>query len=175
MLALAKLDREPEVCHDHVDLGALARDVAVDSTASHDGLTLDVIAGSEPVVVSGDEDLLRQALANLVSNAAIHAGPNATTTLTVFATGARARVEVRDDGAGMSADAVGRATERFYRADPSRSRERGGSGLGLAIVAGIVAAHDGDLSIESTPDVGTIVSMEIPLAVGLEDSQPTPS
>ena len=175
MLALAKLDREPEVRHDHVDLGALARDVAVDSTASHDELTLDVVAGPEPVVVSGDEDLLRQALGNLVSNAAVHAGPNATTTLTVIATGAHARVEVRDDGAGMSAYAVSRATERFYRADPSRSRARGGSGLGLAIVADIVAAHDGDLSIESTPDVGTIVSIEIPLAVGLEDSQPAPS
>ena len=175
MLALAKLDREPEVRHDHVDLAALARDVAVDSTASHDELTLDVVAGPGPVVVSGDEDLLRQALANLVSNAAVHAGLNATTTLTVIAAGDHARVEVRDDGAGMSTDAVSRATERFYRADPSRSRARGGSGLGLAIVADIVAAHDGDLSIESTPDVGTVVSMEIPLAVGLEDSQPTPS
>jgi len=81
-------------------------------------------------------------------------------------------VTVADDGDGMPASVVERATERFFRADPSRSRHQGGSGLGLAIVSGIVAAHDGELRIESSPGKGTIVTLKLP-TTHTGDSQPT--
>jgi signal transduction histidine kinase len=78
--------------------------------------------------------------------------------------GDQAVVTVSDDGPGMDADAVDRAFNRFYRGDPSRSRVRGGAGLGLSIVLAIARAHGGDVSLESTPTVGTTVSVRLPIA-----------
>ena len=62
----------------------------------------------------------------------------------------------------MPPEVVERVTERFYRADPSRSRQQGGSGLGLAIVEATASAHGGTLRITSTLGQGTIVTFEIP-------------
>jgi two-component system OmpR family sensor kinase len=62
----------------------------------------------------------------------------------------------------MSADAAQRAFERFFRADPSRSRRSGGSGLGLAIVQSVVAAHGGSVRLDSSPRTGTSVRVELP-------------
>jgi two-component system OmpR family sensor kinase len=73
-------------------------------------------------------------------------------------------VEVVDHGGGMAPDVAARAFERFYRADPSRSRHRGGSGLGLAIVDAVVGAHGGAVSIDSAPGAGTTVRIALPLA-----------
>ncbi|MHB1504894.1 MAG: sensor histidine kinase [Acidimicrobiales bacterium] len=76
----------------------------------------------------------------------------------------QARVEVTDDGPGMTPDQAARVFERFYRADPSRSRALGGSGLGLAIVAAIVAAHGGTAHVTSSPGKGTTFTVRLPVA-----------
>lgn len=174
MLRLAKLDREPELEHKPVDLCMLAREVIADALAIHDERLFTIDASTEPVIVSGDEDLMRQALANLVSNAIVHTDEEATTTVTVDHDGLNAALTVADDGGGMPARVVERATERFFRADPSRSRHQGGSGLGLAIVSGIVAAHHGELRIASSPGKGTTVTMTLP-KTHTAGSQPTHS
>jgi two-component system OmpR family sensor kinase len=71
-------------------------------------------------------------------------------------------VEIHDDGPGMTPDVVHRAFERFSRADASRSRHAGGAGLGLAIVRAIVVAHGGAVTLESTPESGTTVRVDLP-------------
>ena len=76
----------------------------------------------------------------------------------------RAVVEVTDEGDGMPPEIVERVTERFFRADPSRSRQRGGSGLGMAIVDAAMAAHGGAIDITSTPGHGTTVRLSFPPA-----------
>ncbi len=73
---------------------------------------------------------------------------------------------VRDDGEGIPSDAVPRLTERFYRVDVKRSREKGGTGLGLAIVKHIVNRHQGRLVIESRPGEGSTFTVSLPAAGG---------
>ena len=69
---------------------------------------------------------------------------------------------VRDDGEGIPPEAIPRLTERFYRVDVRRSRERGGTGLGLAIVKHIVNRHNGRLAIESRVGEGSTFTISLP-------------
>ncbi|MGV3759126.1 MAG: sensor histidine kinase [Actinomycetota bacterium] len=112
-------------------------------------------------VVVGDEGRLRQAVTNLVGNALVHA-PEAAVRVGVRREGEEVVVQVADDGPGMSADDAGRAFERFYRADASRSRHQGGSGLGLAIVDAVVRSHGGTATIDTAPGQGTTVTVRLP-------------
>ena len=73
------------------------------------------------------------------------------------------RLSVTDQGAGIDARHIPRLTERFYRVDSHRSREKGGTGLGLAIVKHIVQRHRGRLSIESEIGKGSVFSVLIPM------------
>ena len=71
---------------------------------------------------------------------------------------------VRDDGEGIASDAIPRLTERFYRVDVKRSREKGGTGLGLAIVKHIANRHQGRLTIESKVGEGSTFTVMLPVA-----------
>jgi len=81
-------------------------------------------------------------------------------------------VTVTDNGAGMAAEDAASVSDRFWRADPSRTR--GGAGLGMAIVRGIVEAHGGTVRLESTPGTGTTVQVTIPAVQNCEPSSNTP-
>ncbi len=161
LLRLARLDQGRPVAVERVDLAALAADAVSDAHAVEPDRTIDLDAPT-PVIVRGDEDGLRQVIANLIGNALVHA-PGARVRVQVAAVGGRAVIEVADDGPGMSATDAEHAFERFYRADTSRSRTQGGSGLGLAIVDATVHAHRGIAAIDSRPGTGTTVRIELPL------------
>ncbi len=106
---------------------------------------------------------MRQVVANLVGNALVHTPDDAAIDVRVHREGATALLEVRDEGPGMSPDVAARAFERFYRADPSRSRHHGGSGLGLSIVRAIVDAHHGSVALDTALGHGTTVRISLPL------------
>jgi two-component system OmpR family sensor kinase len=142
---------------------ALARDAARDGQAVDKDRPITVQAGG-PLVVLGDEHRLRQVLANLVTNAIVHTEPGTPVLVRASRQGDDAVVEVVDQGDGMDADVADRAFERFFRADPSRSRHRGGTGLGLSIVQATVAAHDGTVTLASKPGAGTTVRVALPLS-----------
>jgi two-component system, OmpR family, sensor kinase len=164
LLLLAKLDEQRPMTIGRVDLSALARDAARDAYAVNPSRVVRVFAPS-PAIVAGDQDRLRQVLANLVANAMVH-----TPALTSIEIEVRTDqpdqqhvvVAVVDHGPGIPAELADRAFERFVRADASRSRDRGGSGLGLAIVDAIVKRHDGSVRIETTPGGGTTMVVTIP-------------
>jgi signal transduction histidine kinase len=105
----------------------------------------------------------RQVLSNLAENALRH---TATGEVVLFAMPDEDGVwlGVRDTGIGISADHLPRIFERFYRADPGRSREAGGTGLGLSIVRHLAEAHGGRVKAESTPSVGTSIAAFFPNA-----------
>ena len=119
---------------------------------------------TEPAVVIGDRDRLRQVFDNLLSNVRAHTPPETPAHVRVRQAGGDAVVEVRDEGPGMTAEEAGRVFERFYRSDASRSRTSGGVGLGLSIVAAVVEAHGGAVSVDASADEGATFRITLPLA-----------
>ena len=162
MLDLARLDQHPNLATTPVDMAALVEDAARDALATQPDRPISVDIDGEPLEVVGDEDLLRQVLGNLVGNALVHTDPDTAIRLSAKRQDGSIVVAVSDDGPGMAPDVASRITERFYRADDSRSRNRGGSGLGLSIVDAAINAHNGTLTVESTRGIGTTFRIELP-------------
>ncbi len=163
LLLLARLDQDRRAGRAPVDVAALAEDAVRDARASAPDRDIDLDAAAEGVMVTGDEDQLRQVVANLIGNALVHA-PSASVRVEVRRSGTEVTLGVTDDGPGMSPADAARALERFYRADPSRSRQHGGSGLGLAIVDATVRAHGGTVTIRTSEGGGTTVYVTLPAA-----------
>ena len=163
LLQLARLDQGRPLARERVDISALARDAARDAQAVDPERSITVDADGA-LVVSGEEARLRQVLANLLTNALVHTEPGTPVVVRVGRVGDDAVLEVIDRGAGMSRVVAERAFERFFRADPSRSRHRGGTGLGLAIVDATVAAHGGTVALDTAPGAGTTVRVALPLS-----------
>lgn len=126
-----------------VDLDDLVRDEA--SRLRRQGRPT-VTLHAPPVRVQGDPDNLARALRNLVDNAARHA--TSTVTIRLSSDDTSARIEIEDDGPGISARERERVFERFVRLDESRARTSGGTGLGLPIAREIARAHGGSLTVE---------------------------
>ena len=115
----------------------------------------------EATKVMADMDRLEQVLMNLIDNA-IKFSEGGTIMLTAKRKGEKIILSVRDLGVGIPAKDLSRIGERFYRADPARSRELGGTGLGLAIVKHLISSMGGDFLVESIEGEGTTVSFTLP-------------
>ncbi len=118
--------------------------------------------GSGADVVFADADALRQVLSNLFDNALRYTAPGGRIALESARDDGGVTLRVRDTGSGIPSEHLPRIFERFYRADPHRSREEGGTGLGLAIVRHLVEGHDGRISATSEVGVGTVISCWFP-------------
>jgi len=118
---------------------------------------------SGQVEITGDRARLKQVVVNLVDNAIKYTPEGGAVGVVVSAEDGRAVMLVEDNGAGVPADALPHLFERFYRVDKARSRQMGGAGLGLAIVKSIVAAHDGQVEVESAEGKGSRFRVELPL------------
>ncbi|MFE3173333.1 sensor histidine kinase [Amycolatopsis sp. NPDC059090] len=125
------------------------------------GVQLSVPPMENPAITA-DPVRLRQALDNLVSNAIRHTPPGGLVTVTASQRENDAIFEVTDTGTGISPEDLPRVFDRFWRADPSRSRISGGSGLGLAIVRKLTEAHGGEVTATSTPGEGTTFTLRFP-------------
>ncbi len=167
LLILSRADSEAlNLQREPVDLAALAA-ATVDRLApwaSEQDITLCVDAGDGIPFALVDPDRMEQVLVNLLDNAIKFSRPGDSVTIVVTkALGAAVRVQVRDEGIGISPEALPHVGERFYRTDRARSRAEGGSGLGLAIGRALVEAHGGSLSVESEEGQGTVVSVTVPV------------
>jgi two-component system OmpR family sensor kinase len=161
LLTLARFDQGREPQYDDVDLSKLAHDAAADVRAIQPQRSI-TVDGLDSLVIEADEPRLRQVLANIVGNALVHTPHTATIAIHLDDTDTGAVIEVRDSGPGMEADVADRAFERFFRADPARSRSAGGSGLGLAIAHAAISAHDGTITLDSSIADGTTVRVTLP-------------
>jgi len=242
LLALARLDEEPELQIVPLDLRPLARDAALDVRAAAPGRTITVIdrtldatptgtlpklapqapettntrtararAGAlarlrrrpktpanptmpeidfsevedipvrTPPIILGEENKVRQVIANLLGNARRFSSEDTPIELVVDSDriNGLGSIAIVDHGEGIPPQIREQIFERFWRADTSRARETGGSGLGLAIVSSIVSALRGSVRVEETRGGGATFIVSFPLAPAqmtpehlLEDTQP---
>jgi two-component system OmpR family sensor kinase len=123
---------------------------------------MEVLDGPGTPEVLGDEARLRQVMGNLVANALQHTPESASIAIRVGTRQDSAILEVADEGPGMSREDAHRIFERFYRTDSSRARTSGGTGLGLSIVDSLVYAHDGRVSVTTSPGHGCRFKVNLP-------------
>lgn len=151
---------KPEV----LDVRAVATEVLAplqeNARAKGVQLSMQIEADAEDVFV--DPTAVRQVLSNLAENALRHTTTGAVTIVATREPEHGVWLGVRDTGIGIGAEQLPRIFERFYRADPGRSREAGGTGLGLAIVKHLVEAHGGRVRASSKPGIGTNIEALFP-------------
>ncbi|MEU0540090.1 ATP-binding protein [Nocardia sp. NPDC005978] len=171
LLMLARLDAQRPIERRPVDLLTVASDAvhgarALDAVQHPDGparrIDIEICSGAGTLEVLGDDQRLRQVLANLVNNALVHTPPDAAVTVRLTPETDDVLLAVADTGPGLEPEQAERVFERFYRADDSRSRVSGGTGLGLSIVRALVAAHGGTVSVASVPGSGTTFTVRLP-------------
>lgn len=114
--------------------------------------------------LNADPGRIEQILSNLIANALRHTPQVGRVILGIRTDHDWAYITIRDTGPGIHEEALPRIFDRFYRADPSRSREEGGSGLGLSIARQLARAHSGDLTAANHPEGGAVFTLTLPLS-----------
>ena len=154
-----RLDPRPgsidEVVRDAVD--------AIRPRAAAKSITLGIVESEPAPPIHLDRARIGQVLGVLLENAAIHTPQGGAIEVSVRTLEGSVRVSVADTGAGIAPEDLGRVFERFYRADPSRSRATGGAGLGLTIAKQLVEAHGGTIWAQSVLGEGSRFEFELPL------------
>jgi two-component system, OmpR family, sensor histidine kinase BaeS len=147
-----------------VDVGGLVAETAESFRERFSQLDIKVeITVRGTCQVDGDKDRLRQLWANLLENSLRYTDSPGTVKVDVTKQGGRVFITVQDSAPGVPDEALDRLFERFFRADPSRTRGRGGSGIGLALVKKIVLAHRGSIKARHSELGGVRVEVEMPL------------
>ncbi|MDE3074306.1 MAG: HAMP domain-containing histidine kinase [Chloroflexota bacterium] len=161
MLILARADAGVPIRRQRVDLASVVLDSAAELRQVSKGQRFE-IERVDPAAIEGDPDRLKQLVLILLDNAFKYTPPQGRVALALTRQGSVAEVKVTDNGVGIPAGDLPHVFERFYRADPARSRDPGGSGLGLSIARSIARQHGGDISICSQPGKGTTISVRLP-------------
>ena len=165
LLDLARLEAgrwQPEL--EPIDIAEAAQDTW---SALRDGsralaVEFGVEVAEDAATVLADADAVRQVLTNLLDNSLRYTPPGGRILCRSRIEGEGVAISVTDNGSGIVPEHLPRIFERFYRSDPSRSRDEGGTGLGLAIVKHLVEAHGGRVSAESGRGVGTTIACWFP-------------
>jgi len=164
LLLFSRLRMDMALPRQTIELETLLMEVVDTGARLADGRGVVVRLGAvEPLVVHGDPSTLRRALVNLVENAIKYTKAGGKVELSLERDGRHAVVAVSDTGVGMNPADADRILEPFVRLDSARAGEAGGAGLGLSIVDSIVAAHDGRLSVQTAPGVGSTFAIRLPL------------
>ncbi len=132
-------------------------------------IRLNIIIPDDLPPVYADARYLDIAIRNLLDNAIKYVDDhNGKIRISAFKSGEDIRLEVEDNGIGISKSDIGRIFERFFRVDKARSRQQGGTGLGLAIVKHIILAHNGNVEVRSRVNHGSVFSLILKIAKGDE-------
>ena len=168
LLSLSRLERDAEsdeVGRTHERLLPILESALQSCSSIAKSREVDVnLFCSEEIVANVNSALLEQAVINLVDNAIKYSESRNFVTVESWQEGEQVMIKVQDRGQGISKEHLPRLFERFYRVDAARSRALGGTGLGLAIVKHIVQAHDGEVTVHSTPGEGSVFTICLPVS-----------
>jgi heavy metal sensor kinase len=166
LLTLAKVGAgQISIQHEPVEMNQLLRDLYDDAVILSSSKDLKVtITTDQPVFVSGDEVRLRQLFRILLTNAVQYTDPGGSIEITCMCKDSKVLIGISDTGIGIAADDLEKVFHQFYRSDEARQRSKSGSGLGLAIAKWIVEAHQGHITVESSPGKGSRFTVELPLS-----------
>lgn len=166
LLAIARSDSGAQLSLVRTDVVAIVRDacVKVSPLAEGRGITHHLKLPQEPVYVAADPDALQRLMLVLLDNAIKYSFAGGQIKTHVTDEAAHIVISVEDFGPGIPAQDLPRIFERFYRADPARSREPGGAGLGLSIAKWIADAHRAEVRVTSDPGRGSTFSILLPRA-----------
>ena len=140
-----------------VELHGLCEAVLGELAAKAEKSQVTLSLTGKATVVSGFEPALYEMVHNLCDNAIAYNRPGGGVRVALETVDGRPQLSVADDGIGIAPEHLGRIFERFYRVDKSHSKDTGGTGLGLSIVKHDAQLHDAQLSVDSTPGVGTTI------------------
>lgn len=161
IIGLSHLDEGAEdMAWEQVDLFAICQKTAESLASEAQKAGIQIKLMGEPVVLWGIPQLLGSIVYNLCDNAIKYNRKNGTVCISVKAEGSTVLLSVADTGIGIPPEDRERIFERFYRVDKSRSKEIGGTGLGLSIVKHAARLHDAQISVDSTLDQGTTVTVK---------------
>jgi len=166
LLSLARADSGRETLRiASVDLSAVIREVSEPwrELMAARNLTFIREVSDEEVTVLGDRNALQRLLTVLLDNAAKYTPAPGTVELRLETNGSAAAIRVCDSGIGIPVEEQSKIFERFYRVDKTRNRDSKGAGIGLAIAQWIVLQHTGSITVQSSPGVGSIFVVELPL------------
>jgi two-component system sensor histidine kinase CpxA len=151
-----------------IDLAALVTEVADDAGFEAEGRNRQVlITDNDPLMVSGNREMLRRALENVVRNALRYTAEQTAVELSLRMerddTSAYAVMSVRDHGPGVPEAALGNLFRPFYRVADARDRQSGGTGIGLSIAERALQLHGGTIAASNVTDGGLMVKIRLPL------------
>ena len=164
LLTLAQLEGSPwPPVAQWLGVESLLRRIKSDAEALSGGRHDIVLQVAAPCEIAGSETELHSAVANLVNNAVRYTPEGGRIAIRwSLRRGGGAELEVEDSGIGIAREHLARLAERFYRVDQSRSRDTGGTGLGLSIVKHVMHRHGGEMTVRSTPGVGSCFKLVFP-------------
>ncbi len=163
LLLLARLDQSRGLEMSPVDVIPIVREALEAFTVVDPDRPVTMSLPGMAMVVA-DRLRLRQIIDNLLSNVRTHTPAGTSVDVSVTSGSDQVTIAVTDTGPGIAAEDQERLFERFWRADPARTRSRGGTGLGLAIVQSLVEAHDGSITVKSQPGKGSTFTVTLPAA-----------
>lgn len=147
-----------------IDLVELTREIIESREQEADQREIEVTFDQSydaPIYAMADSFRISQVLTNLITNSINYGREKGQTLVRFVDLGDRWRVEIEDNGPGITKEHIPRLFERFYRVDKSRTRDQGGTGLGLAICKHIMEAHKETLTVQSTPGKGSIFAFTL--------------
>lgn len=162
LLALARADAGVPLRQENVELDRVLIDSVADARHLTKGQKL-AVGHLEPAVVHGDPDRLKQLILILLDNAIKYTPSSGQVVASLQRNAESVEVVVRDTGIGIPREELSRVFDRFYRADPARTRDPGGTGLGLSIARWIAEQHGGAVTLTSRPGQGTTATVHLPL------------
>lgn len=171
LLLLTRLETQQRKTH-CIDVPELLTQICKDNSALESIANRIELVLDSQVHIVGEEQALRSAFSNLVSNALKYSPDDTRVKVRWYQTAKSIILSVEDKGEGISAADIPRVSERFYRVDTNRSKKISGTGLGLAIVKHALMRHDAQLIITSEPGKGSCFSCHFPMTQHCSENQP---